>query len=325
LPARLQTESGGWVNPDTARRFADYAAIVAARLGDRVKSFATHNEPWVTATLGYGLGVFAPGVRSRAMAAQASHVCLLSHGLAAQAVRSVRADAAVGIVLNLAPVYPATEAEADIAQARYDDGLLIRWYMDALLLGRYPADVLERLGADAPRVLATDAPTIAQPLDFIGVNFYNPYLSSAAESWTPANPQAPVTDMGWEVAPAELTKLLLRLDRDYGLPPMFVTENGAAYQDRVIDGRVEDEERRAYLESHMHATADALASGVDLRGYFVWSLFDNFEWAFGYSKRFGIFHIDYTTQARTPKRSALWYHRVLSAFRHRQATPARLA
>src|SRR5487761_316144 len=177
LPARLQRESGGWADRGTAEAFAEYAALMAARLGDRVKSFTTHNEPWVSATLGHETGVFAPGIRSRATAMQVSHHCLLSHGLAAQAVRAARADASVGIVLNLAPVYPASDAPEDVLQARRDDGLLVRWYLDALLLGTYPEDVLDYVGTDGPHIRPGDAQIIAAPLDFLGVNFYNPLVS----------------------------------------------------------------------------------------------------------------------------------------------------
>lgn len=321
LPAKLQREGGGWAARDTAEAFAEYAGVVARRLGDRIKSFATHNEPWVTATLGYETGVFAPGVSDRAAACQSSHHCLVSHGLAAQAVRAARADVAVGIVLNLSPIHPASDAPRDAVQASRDDGLLVRWYLDALLLGRYPPDVLEYLGRDAPRLRVRDAELIAQPLDFLGVNFYNPMVSGAARRWVPAREGAPTTDMGWEVSPADFTRLLLRLKRDYPLPPLYVTENGAAYRDHVEDGQIEDEPRRAYLDSHLHAVADAMRQGVDLRGYFVWSFLDNFEWTQGYTQRFGIVHVDFATQARTPKRSALWYAQLLRAHRARQAAP----
>jgi beta-glucosidase len=324
LPAPLQRECGGWADRGTAEAFADYAGLMAARLGDRVKSFTTQNEPWVTATLGHETGVFAPGIKSRATAMQVAHHCLLSHGLAARAVRAARADAAVGIVLNLSPVYAASEAPEDVRQAELDDGFLVRWYLDALLLGCYPADVLDHLGADAPRTSAGDSRIIAAPLDFLGINFYNPMISSAARRWMPARAGAPVTDMGWEVSPRDFTRLLLRLARDYRPPPLYIAENGAAYEDRLVNGEVHDEPRRAYLEAHLHAVADAMEQGVDLRGYFVWSLFDNFEWSHGYAKRFGIVHVDYATQARRPKGSALWYSRLLRCARRTPATaPAR--
>ena len=322
LPSRLQRESGGWADRGTADAFADYAATVAARLGDRVKSFTTHNEPWVTATLGHETGVFAPGIRSRATAMQVSHHCLVSHGLASQAVRAARADVSVGIVLNLSPIYPLSDAPEDTLQARRDDGMLVRWYLDALLLGRYPADVLEYLGPDAPHLRCGEDRLIAARLDFLGINFYNPMFASAGRRWVAAREGAPVTAMGWEVSPRDFTRLLLRLHRDYRLPPLYIAENGAAYEDRLVNGEVDDEPRRAYLESHLHAVADAIEQGVDLRGYFIWSLLDNFEWSHGYAKRFGIVRVDYATQERRPKRSALWYSRLLSAVRDEEAARA---
>jgi len=314
LPAALQREHNGWADRDTAYRFAEYAALVAQRLGDRVRSFTTHNEPWVTATIGHEFGHFAPGVKNRTVATQVSHHCLLSHGLASQAIRSLRTDAEVGIVVNLSPVYSATESPADVLQATREDGLLVRWYLDALLRGQYPADVLEYLAADAPETHAGDAQLIAQPLDFLGVNYYHPIVSTITRPFSPARDGAAVTDMGWEVAPAQFTELLLRLDREYELPPLLITENGAAYRDTVIEGGIQDEDRRTYIESHVRAVADAIGQGVDVRGYFVWSLLDNFEWASGYTKRFGIYYVDYATQARILKRSGSWYKNLAAAF-----------
>jgi beta-glucosidase len=314
LPAELQREHNGWANRSTAYRFAEYAALIAERLGDRVRSFATHNEPFVTATIGHELGHFAPGIKSRGVAMQVAHHCLLSHGLAMEAMRSARSNLEVGIVLNLSPVYAATDSAADTMLAAREDGLLVRWYMDALLRAEYPADILEYLAADAPLTHSGDAPLIAQPLDFLGVNYYYPIVSTAGRPFSAARQGVAVTDMGWEVAPGDFTELLIRLDRDYDLPPLFITENGAAYRDLVVDGGVKDEDRRAYIESHIRAIADAVGQGVDVRGYFVWSLLDNFEWAAGYTKRFGIYYVDYRTQARILKRSGFWYKEFAAAF-----------
>lgn len=313
LPAELQRRAGGWLARDTAYRFAEYAHLVAQRLGDRVVSFATHNEPWVSAMLGYERGVFAPGLRDRGIACQASHHLLLSHGLAMQAIRQTTSNASVGIVLNMSPVYPATDSDLDAAHAQLEDGRLVRWYMDALFKSHYPADVLEHLGADAPQVQPGDADLIAAPCDFLGVNYYNPTVASSVSPASPASPGAVVTDMGWEVAPHSLGELLVRLQRDYALPPIFITENGAAYQDQLIDDRVDDEERRQYIESHISVVADLIERGIDVRGYFVWSLMDNFEWTEGYRKRFGIVHVDYATLRRTLKNSALWYQALLQS------------
>ena len=314
LPAALQHSCQGWADRSTAYRFADYAAIIAQHFGDRLRSIATHTEPWVTATMGHEFGVFAPGIKDRGLAMQVAHHCLLSHGLALKAMRSMRADLEMGIVLNLSPVESATDSSNDRLLASREDGLLVRWYLDALLRGKYPEDIIEYLAHDAPQVQAGDAPLIAQPLDFLGVNYYNPIVSIPERAFSPARQGAAVTDMGWEVAPAKFTQLLTRLDRDYDLPPLFVTENGAAYQDLLLDGRVEDEDRRAYIESHIDAVGDAVQEGVDIRGYFVWSLLDNFEWAFGYTKRFGIFYVDYDTQERILKRSGRWYKDFANAF-----------
>jgi beta-glucosidase len=312
LPAELQRREGGWLARDTAQRFADYAYIVADRLGDRVVSFATHNEPWVTAVLGYERGIFAPGIKSRRVAYQVSHHLLVSHGLAARAIRGAKSNAEVGIVLNLSPVYAATSSDDDTAHARLEDGRLVRWYMDALFKRRYPADILEHLGADAPETQRGDAELIAETCDFLGINYYYPIVSSSENpAATASSGASSITDMGWEVAPASLADLLLRLNRDYDLPPIYITENGAAYQDEMVDGRIDDEPRRHYIEMHLIALADAMKQGVDVRGYFAWSLMDNFEWTEGYRKRFGIVHVDYKTLERTLKRSALWYRSLL--------------
>jgi beta-glucosidase len=306
LPAALQ-DRGGWAERDTVHRFVDYALGMQARLGDRVAAVTTHNEPWVIATIGHEWGTFAPGLRSRAVAAQVSHHLLLSHGLAVQALRAEGCRAQLGIVLNLAPVHPASDSEADQAQARRDDGRLVRWYLDPLFHGRYPDDVLEWLGADAPRAEAGDMAAIAAPMDFLGLNYYSRSVASADGSWRAGASGLALTDMGWEVYPAGLTELLLRLHRDWPVPPLYVMENGAAFRDRLVDGRVHDAERTAYLAAHLGAVADAIAQGVPMAGYMVWSLLDNFEWASGYAKRFGIVHVDYATQRRTLKDSGRWY------------------
>jgi beta-glucosidase len=311
LPQALQ-EGGGWLSRDTVGRFADYAAEVARRFGDRAASIATHNEPWVVAILGHEAGIHAPGLKSRKAAMQVAHHLLLSHGLALQAMRTQHCRAPLGIVLNQAPIHPATDSPQDLARARLDDGLTIRWYMDALLRGCYPEDVLAFLGEDAPRLAPGDMAAIRQPLDFLGINYYTRHLSGTGAPLDPVESGRELTDMGWEVFPGGLSELLLRLRADYRLPPLYITENGAAYRDRLVDGRVADADRIRYLHSHIAALADALASGVDVRGYFVWSLLDNFEWADGYSKRFGLVFVDYDTQQRTLKDSALWYRQFCS-------------
>ncbi len=306
LPDALQ-ERGGWAQRDTVHRFVDYALGMHARLGDRLAAITTHNEPWVISTMGHEWGVFAPGLRSRATAAQASHHLLLSHGLALRALRESGSRARLGIVLNLAPIHAATASEADRATAQLEDGRLVRWYMDSLFRGRYPTDVLDFLGVDAPRVEAGDMAAIATPMDFLGINYYSRSVASADGSWRASGSGLPLTDMGWEIFPSGLTELLLRLYRDWHVPPLYVKENGAAFRDEVVEGKVHDPERVAYLAAHIAAVGDALAQGVPVAGYMVWSLLDNFEWASGYEKRFGIVHVDYATQRRTPKDSAHWY------------------
>jgi beta-glucosidase len=321
LPQALQ-ERGGWANRETVDRFVEYASEVGRRLGDRVASIATHNEPWVIAILGHESGIFAPGLRSQKVAMQVAHHLLLSHGLTLQALRAQRCAAPLGIVLNQAPVHPASDSQLDREQTYLDDGLTIRWYMDALLRGRYPDDVREFLGEDAPQIATGDMAAIRQPLDFLGINYYTRNLSGTGAPLAPIGGGREVTEMGWEVYPRGLTELLLRLQDDYRLPPLYITENGAAYRDDLVDGRVADSDRFHYLHRHIAAMADALERGVDVRGYFVWSLLDNFEWADGYTKRFGLFHVDYATQRRTPKDSAHWYRAFCSRATSDQAAAA---
>jgi beta-glucosidase len=311
LPAELQ-DAGGWASRDTVQRFVEYALGVHARLGDRVTAITTHNEPWVIATLGHEMGIFAPGVKNRATAAQVSHHLLLSHGLALQALRAAGCKSQLGIVLNLSPVHAATAGAADLARARLEDGRGLRWYLDPLFKATYPADVLEFLGADAPRVEPGDLQAIATPMDFLGINYYSRAVVSADTPWDTARGGLAVTEMGWEIYPDGLTELLLRLHRDYAVPPLYVKENGGAFKDAVIDGQVHDADRIDYLRTHIAAVAEALRQGVPMAGYMVWSLMDNFEWASGYAKRFGIVHVDYATQQRTLKDSALWYREFLS-------------
>ena len=306
LPAELQTR-GGWADRDTVHRFVEYAEGMAARLGDRVAAITTHNEPWVMAVLGHETGIFAPGIKNRATAAQVSHHLLLSHGLALQALRAQGCRSELGIVLNLSPMHPATPSEADRAKAHLEDGLLLRRYMDPLFKASYPQDVLDHLGADAPRVEAGDLQAIAQPMDFLGINYYSRSVVSAAGPWDVHSSGREITDMGWEVYPEGLTELLLRLHRDYAVPVLYVTENGGAFKDALVDGRIHDTQRIDYIARHIAAVGEAMRQGVRMQGYMVWSLLDNFEWASGYEKRFGIVHVDYATQHRTLKDSALWY------------------
>jgi beta-glucosidase len=317
LPQGLQ-DRGGWNDRDTVHRFVDYARHVQARLGDRIDGLTTHNEPWVIAVLGNEQGNFAPGIKSRKIATQVCHHLLLSHGLALQALRADGAREQLGIVLNLSSCMPATAMPQDIAAAAMADARGRRWYADPLFKGSYPDEVMAELGADAPVVAAGDMAAIAQPMDYLGVNYYTrTVVSASGEDWKAKERGLPVSDMDWEIYAPGLTDLLVLLHRDYpGLPPVYVTENGGAFKDATIaNGRVQDDDRIAYLRDHIAAVAKAMQQGVPMAGYMVWSLMDNFEWASGYEKRFGIVHVDYQTQARTPKASAEWYRQFLRDWR----------
>jgi beta-glucosidase len=322
LPQALQ-EDGGWAARDTAQRFAEYARLTAEALGDVLTRWITHNEPWVVAFLGHAHGTKAPGVRDWPAAVRASHHVLLSHGLALDAIRSgAGAAAEIGITLNLAPARPATPSEADRAAALRMDGHMNRWFLDPLLRGRYPDDVVElyeRRFGPLDFVADGDAAVIARPVDFLGVNYYFPLRVHADPAREPlgvgsAPPLEPTTAMGWEVDAGGLEELLLRLLRDYGPPPIDITENGAAYADATpSNGVVDDPERVAYLAQHLAALERARAAGADVRRYYAWSLLDNFEWEHGYDMRFGLVHVDFATQRRVPKRSALWYRDRIAA------------
>jgi beta-glucosidase len=309
LPQALQ-DIGGWAQRDVSTTFADYAALVVQRLGDRVRDWATFNEPWCVAFNGHDSGEHAPGLRDRKLALQVAHHVLLAHGLAAQAIRSTRSDVRVGIVLNLWPVEVVGDDEAAQAEVEPVWQRNCAWFLDPLYRANYPAEALAAYDALAPTPGAGDLSTIAQPLDFMGINYYNRMTLGAPGPI----PGAEYTEMGWEVYPQGLTRLLQRLHREYRLPPLYITENGAAFPDTVTaQGRVPDAQRLEYVRQHLLALHEAMAAGVDVRGYFVWSLLDNFEWAHGYGKRFGIVHVDYDTQARTIKDSGRWYSQVIAS------------
>jgi beta-glucosidase len=314
LPQGLQDE-GGWLARDTCFRFADYAEQVARRYGDRVRTIATHNEPWCTANLGYGNGQFAPGVADARQAVQVSHHLLFAHGLAMQAMRALDRRARLGIVLNQWTADPATASAADIAMAELEYARSVQWFMDPMFKGRYPELALRFHGENAPVVEENDFNTIRQPLDFLGVNYY--FRAFCSSETPPRQPTGEYgfTDMGWEIYPPGLTELLIKLNAEYELPPIYLMENGMANQDAVSDGQVADTARIAFMQGHLAALRVAMDAGVDVRGYFVWSLLDNFEWNSGYSKRFGIVHVDYATQKRTLKQSAHWYRDCIAQWR----------
>ena len=313
LPQPLEDE-GGWPVRGTAEAFAEYVEAVAARLGDRVGHWLTQNEPWVVAWLGYGTGVHAPGRRSEADAVAAAHHVLLSHGLALEVLRRESPASRVGLSVDLIPMHPLTDSEADAAAARAQDVARNRWILDPLLRGAYPKECLARFGSFLPQTAADDLSVISAPLDFLGVNYYRRNVVQAdAGIVSPEGRE--YTTMGWEVGPEFLHELLVQLRDEYDVPPLVVTENGAAFADTVADGRVDDPRRAAYLEGHVEAVARALADGVPVTGYFVWSLLDNFEWAQGYSQRFGLVYVDYATLERTPKMSYAWYRDFIAAQR----------
>lgn len=310
LPQHLE-DKGGWLNRETAWRFADYADLMSRTLGGRVAAWATHNEPWCAAYLGYGNGHHAPGHANERWAAQAMHHLLLGHGLALPALRANDAAAQVGLVANIGPGYPATDTPEDKAAAALYDVYQNGWVLDPLLEGRYP-EALWRLWPGAePLVLADDLATIARPMDYLGLNYYSRSVLRGTGQpdrfeWVHL-PEVERTTMDWEVHPQGLQDILEGFQRQYGakLPPIYITENGMSSADAVADGGVDDRQRQSYLKRHFAACSRAMDSGVDVRGYFVWSLLDNFEWAYGYERRFGIVHVDFDTQVRTPKRSAL--------------------
>jgi beta-glucosidase len=327
LPQPLE-DRGGWPARELVDAFAEYVEVVAGRLGDRVQHWITHNEPWVVAWLGYGWGVHAPGRASEADALAAAHHLLLSHGRAVEVLRRDAPGAEVGITLSLWPQYPASDSEEDVAAARHMDGFHNRWFLDAIYRGEYPADLVEHFADSLPTVADGDLRTIAAPIDFLGVNAYSRgVIGSGADGGPPVLvrvPDSEYTDMDWEVYPAALFDLLVRLRDDYAPDRIAVTENGAAFSDvRVHDGLVRDLERQAYLESHIDAVARAVDEGVPVAGYYVWSLLDNFEWAHGFAKRFGIVYIDYPTLERVPKASFGWYRDFIAA--QREAASATVA
>ncbi|CAM5558369.1 putative Beta-glucosidase [Streptomyces afghaniensis 772] [Streptomyces afghaniensis] len=337
LPQALE-DRGGWRVRETAERFAEYAGVVAARLGDRVDRWITLNEPFCSAFVGYAAGAHAPGAREGRGALAAAHHLLVGHGLAVRALRAA-GTREVGITLNPDRLLPATDSPADTAAVRRVGTLHNDVWFEPLFAGRYPEHEAETWGellpsGDGSYRLDGDLGLIGVPLDFVGINYYRPitvsdapYRDADPATRTAVNVRAEETwrddvrhtTMGWPVVPHTFTDLLVDLAERYpALPPLLITENGSAEADtRDADGRVRDVERVDYLRSHLEALATALRAGVDVRGYYVWSLLDNFEWARGYGQRFGIVRVDYDTQVRTPKDSYRWYQRLIAAHRAR--------
>jgi beta-glucosidase len=340
LPQELE-DAGGWTIRETALRFQEYAAGIVEALGDRVHTWTTFNEPWCAAYLGYASGVHAPGRTDGAAALAAVHRLNLAHGLAGQVVRELAPASELSVTLNLHVIRPESDSAADRDAVRRIDALANRAFLGPMLDGAYPADLLADTAAitDWSFVHEGDEKLIAVPLDVLGVNYYSSALvrawdgvsprsdadghgQSAASPWVGADnvdflPQpGPYTAMGWNIDPPALTELLLRLHREYPRQPLMITENGAAFDDVVsADGTIQDDRRIDYLHRHIAAVADARAQGADVRGYFLWSLLDNFEWGYGYDRRFGIIRVDYDTQVRTWKQSAHWYQRLAATGR----------
>ncbi len=317
LPAALD-DLGGWTHRDSAEWFAEYAAVAFEALGDRVRLWATLNEPWVVMDAGYVHGVHAPGHRAAAEAPRVAHHLLRAHALAVQSYRSGWKHE-IGLVVNLEPKVAATDSEADRAAARRADAYMNRFFLDPLFEGRYPAELPEIFGSHWPNVPENDWKLLSEPMDFLGVNYYTRGVTRHDEAGGPARagharvPGATYTATGWEVHPESFTDALSWAQERAGDLPLFVTENGAAFPDpETADGaRVEDRQRTSYFREHLRAARSAIGRGVRLRGYFAWSLLDNFEWSAGYSKRFGLLHVDFATQKRTPKSSFDFYREVI--------------
>jgi beta-glucosidase len=330
LPQELE-DAGGWPVRDTAYRFADYSMLVFDALSDRVDTWTTLNEPWCSAMLGYAYGAHAPGRKEYPAAVAAVHHLLLGHGLATERMREAATRPIdIGITLNAATAYPASDAEPDLEAARRADGMGARLYLEPLAHGRYPADVIADLAAGGVEIPVQegDLATISAPIDVLGINYYfsQKFTGFGEDGRTIGDDGLPIsrtlplnkprTAMDWEIVPEGFTDLLVRISRDYPGLPMVVTENGSAFEDVADEnGYVADEGRSAYFSSHLAAVASAIQQGADIRGYLAWSLLDNFEWAYGYDKRFGIVRVDYDTQARIPKQSALWLRDTLRRVR----------
>ena len=331
LPQALE-DKGGWRSRETVAAFGKYAAAVAAHFGDRVKHFAPINEPWCVAWLGHGLGVHAPGISDRATAFKVAHHTVIAHATAVNAMRAVRSDLKIGPVLNQAN-YPADDP-SDPVQAHASailDAVQNRWWMDAIFYGKYPEILVEEFGSEfLDAILPGDMELAQTPNDWLGINYYFDTRVGASDSaktvefdnsallglTIDSTPVGELTNMGWPITPAGLSGMLVRWHKEFGerLPQIFITENGCAYPDGPDqNGKVNDQRRISYLEKHLNALLDAIAQGVNIGGYFQWSLLDNFEWSLGYQKRFGIVHVDYNTQKRTPKESAHWYSEVIKA------------
>ncbi len=316
LPQYLE-DRGGWLNRETAYAFAYYADIVSGYFGDDIKVYSTLNEPWVSAFLGYMMGIHAPGLKNRKMTYQAAHHLLLAHGLAMPNLRRNAPNARHGIVLNFTPAYPETKSYADTMAAELADAKNGDWFLQPLLEGKYPQIITKIFSKDMPLILSNDMEIISEPLDYLGINYYSRLVVSDDGTQsdllykTVEQTDAEKTEMGWEIYPDGLHYLLKSLNEKYQIPAVYITENGMACADEIKNGEVDDPQRVKYIQTHLNAIHQAVMEGINVEGYFAWSLMDNFEWAEGYTKRFGLVYVDYQTQERILKKSAIAFRDML--------------
>ena len=313
LPQHLEDE-GGWLNRQTAYAFEHYVNLITKAFGDRVHSYATLNEPFCSAFLGYEIGIHAPGKVGKEYGRKAAHHLLLAHGLAMSVLKQNSPNTLNGIVLNFTPCYSLTQSDEDLKATAFADDYLNQWYIKPIIDAQYP-DIINQLPLNhQPEILEGDMELISQSIDYLGINFYTRqvYKAHPADIYEPIAPTGPLTDMGWEIYPQSFTDLLVSLNKTYTLPPIYITENGAAMPDTYNNGEVNDLDRLSYYNTHLNAVHNAIEQGVVIHGYFAWSLMDNFEWAEGYLKRFGIVYVDYKTQQRTIKNSGLAYKELIS-------------
>ena len=312
-------DRGGWLNRETTYAFTEYADVVSQEFGDDITAYSTFNEPWCSSFLSYDLGIHAPGIKNKRMALQVAHHLLLAHGLALPVLKKNAPNAKHGIVLNFPPAYPASNTHADYLAAELSDAETGHWFIQPLMEKTYPQSVLNAYPEDRPLILENDMKIIGSPIDFLGVNYYtrsvvrankigeNPYYQEVKL------PDVDRTAMDWEIYPKALTRLLTQLNHKYQLPPIFITENGAAFDDRLENGAINDEPRIKYFQTHLDAVNQAIDKGVNIQGYFAWSLMDNFEWAEGYLKRFGLVYVDYKSQKRIVKNSGKAFQKLLGS------------
>ena len=313
LPQHLEDE-GGWLNRQTAYAFEHYVNLITKAFGDRVHSYATLNEPFCSAFLGYEIGIHAPGKVGKEYGRKAAHHLLLAHGLAMSVLKKNSPNTLNGIVLNFTPCYSLTQSDEDLKATAFADDYLNQWYIKPIIDAQYP-DMINQLPLNhQPEIFEGDMELISQSIDYLGINFYTRqvYKAHPTDIYEPIAPTGPLTDMGWEIYPQSFTDLLVSLNKTYTLPPIYITENGAAMPDTYNNGEVNDLDRLSYYNTHLNAVHNAIEQGVVIHGYFAWSLMDNFEWAEGYLKRFGIVYVDYKTQQRTIKNSGLAYKELIS-------------